>query len=106
MKLKEMEQKIFGKPNCGPKHVLLDYSKTMVKAILHEFSRELLFQYVDKVDFSQTFIHVCAYHFLQMGRRTIKKILKNTKNNSQTHFVQQILGSLNATLVWKKLDVL
>ena len=86
--------------------VLLDYSKTMVKAILREFSGESLFQYLDKVDFSQTFIHVCVYHFLQMGRRKIKEILKNTKNNFPTHFVQRILGRLNATLVWKKLDVL
>ena len=94
MKLKEMEQNIFGKANCGPKLVLLDHSKTMVKAIFREFSRELLFQYLGKVDFSQTFIHVCAYHFLQMGRRKIKKILKITRNNPQIHFVQQYFGRL------------
>ena len=45
-------------------------------------------------DFSRTFIHVCAYHFLQIGRRKIKEILKNNKSNSQIHFVQRILGRL------------
>ena len=42
--------------------------------------------------FSRTFIHVCAYHFLQIGRREIKETLKTNKNNFQIHYVQRILG--------------
>ena len=38
MKLKEMEQKIFGKPNCGPKLAIVDYSKAVIQAVLHDFS--------------------------------------------------------------------
>ena len=93
MKLKEMEQKNFGKPNDGPKLVIVDYSKAMIKAEFHEFSGELLYQYSDRAhrvihgdskkdDFSRTFIHVCAYLFLQVGRRKIKDILENNKSNS------------------------
>ena len=85
MKLKEMEQKIFGKPNCGLKLIIINYSKVMIKAVLHGFSGESLYQYLDRAcriihgdsktdDFSRTFIHVCAYHFLQMGRGKIKEI--------------------------------
>ena len=48
IKLKEMEQNIFRKPNCGLKHVLVNYSKSMIKAILCEFSGESLFQYLDR----------------------------------------------------------
>ena len=77
MKLELMAQKIFGKANYGPKSVIVDYSKAMIKAVLHEFSREPLYQYLDRAyttihgdsktdDFSITFIHACAYHFLQM----------------------------------------
>ena len=105
MKLKEIEQNIFGKPNCGSKLLIIDYGKSMIKAILYEFSGEWLFQYSDRAyrifhgdskkdNFSRTFIHVCAYHFLQMGRRKIKKILKITRNNPQIHFVQQFFGRL------------
>ena len=105
MKLKEIEQNIFGKPNCGSKLLIIDYGKSMIKAILHEFSGEWLFQYSNRAyrifhgdskkdNFSRTFIHVCAYHFLQMGRRKIKKILKITRNNPQIHFVQQFFGRL------------
>ena len=105
MKLKQMEQKIFGKPNCGPKLVIVDYSKAMIKTLLHEFSGESLYQYLDRVyriihgdskidDFNRTFIHVCAYHLFQMGRGKIKEILKHSKNNSQIHFVQRILVRL------------
>ena len=105
MKLKEIEQKISAKTNCGAKHVIVDYSKSIIKAVLHEFSGESLYQYLDRAyraihgesktnDFSGTFIQVCAYYFLQMGRRKIKEILKNSKNNSQIHFVPRILGRL------------
>ena len=77
----------------------------MIKAALHEFSEESLYQYLDRAykiihgdsktdDFCRTFIHVCAYHLLQMGRRKIKEILKSSKNNSQIHFVQRILRRL------------
>ena len=45
-------------------------------------------------DFSRTFIHISAYHFLQMGRRNIKEILKSNKKNSQIHFSQRILVRL------------
>ena len=38
MKLKEMEQKNFGKPNCGPKLAIVDYSKAVIKVALHDFS--------------------------------------------------------------------
>ena len=38
MKLKEMEQKMFGKPNCGPKLVIADYSKAEIEAVLYDFS--------------------------------------------------------------------
>ena len=38
MKLKEMEQKLLGKPNCGPKLAIVDYSKAVIKAVLHDFS--------------------------------------------------------------------
>ena len=38
MKLKEMEQKIFGKPNFGPKIAIVDYSKAVIKVVLHNFS--------------------------------------------------------------------
>ena len=38
MKPKEMEQKIFGKPNCGPKFAIVDYSKAVIKVTLHDFS--------------------------------------------------------------------
>ena len=38
MKPKETEQKIFGKPNCGPKPATVDYSKSVIKAVLHDFS--------------------------------------------------------------------
>ena len=38
MKLKEMEQNIFGKPNCGPKLAIVDYSKAVIKAELHDSS--------------------------------------------------------------------
>ena len=100
MKLEEMEQKKFGKRNCGPKVVIVDYSKAMIKAVSHEFFGESLYQYLDRAyriihgdsktdDFSRTFIHVCTYHVLQMGRRKIKEILKSSKSNSQ-----QILGRL------------
>ena len=78
MKLKGMELKIFGKPNCGPKLYIVNYSKAITKVVLHEFSGESLYQYLNRVykiihgdsktdDFSRTFIYVCAYHFLQMG---------------------------------------
>ena len=33
MRLKGMEQKFFGKPNCVPKLLIIDYSKSMIKAI-------------------------------------------------------------------------
>ena len=105
MKLKEMEQLMFGKPNCGPKLVIVDYRKVNIKAVLDEFSRESLYHYLDRTyitihgdsktdDFSRTFIHVSGYHFLQMGRRKIKEILKSNKNNSQIHFAQRILARL------------
>ena len=42
-------------------------------------------------DFSGTFIHVCAYYFLEMGRQKIKDIPNNDKNNSQIHFFHRIL---------------
>ena len=48
MKLKEMEQKNFGKPNCGPKLVMVDYSKATIKAVLHEFLGESPCQYLDR----------------------------------------------------------
>ena len=38
MKLKDMEQKIFGKPNCEPKLAIVDYSKAVIKAVLHDCS--------------------------------------------------------------------
>ena len=38
MKLKEMEQKIFRKSNCGPKLAIVDYSKAVIKAVHHDFS--------------------------------------------------------------------
>ena len=77
----------------------------MIKALLYEFSGESFFQYLDlayrivhgdgkKDDFSRTFIHVCAYHFLEMGKRKIKEILKNTKNISQINFAQRNFGRL------------
>ena len=103
MKLKEMEQKNLGKPNCGPKLVMVNYSKAAIKAVLHEFLGESPCQYLDRAyriingdsktdDFCRTFIHVCAYHFLQMGRWKIMEILKSSKNNSQIHFARRILG--------------
>ena len=77
----------------------------MIKATLHGFSEESLYQYLDRAykiihgdsktdDFSRTFIHDCANHLLQMGRRKIKEILKSSKKNSQIPFVQRILGRL------------
>ena len=30
--------KIFGKPNCVPKLAVVDYSKAVIKAVLHDFS--------------------------------------------------------------------
>ena len=48
MRLKEMEQNIFVKPNYGPKLLIIDYSKLMIKAKLHEFPEESLFQYLDR----------------------------------------------------------
>ena len=82
-----------------------NYSQALIKATLHGFSEESLYQYLDRAykiihgdsktdDFSRTFIHDCANHLLQMGRRKIKEILKSSKNNSQIHFVQRILGRL------------
>ena len=84
-KLKEMEQKNFGKSNCGPKFAVV---------VLHDFSGDCSIISWTGHDFSRTFIRIFAYHSLQMGRGKIKEILKNTKKNSQIHFVQRILGRL------------
>ena len=48
MKLKKLEQKMFGKPNCGPRLVIADYRKVNIKIVLDEFSRESLYQYLDR----------------------------------------------------------
>ena len=40
MNLKETEQKNLGKPNCGPKLAIVDYSKAVIKALLHDFSAD------------------------------------------------------------------
>ena len=87
------------------KKIIVDYRKAMIKAVLHEFSIESLYQYLDRAyniiygdsktdDFSRTFIHVSAYHFLQMERRKIKEILKNSRSNPQIHFLRPILWRL------------
>ena len=34
MRLRGMEQNFFGKPNCVPKLLIVDYSKSMIKAII------------------------------------------------------------------------
>ena len=71
-------------------------AKQRLNAVLHEFSEESPCQYLGRAyriisgdsktdDFGRTFIHVCAYHFLQMGRWKIMEILKSSKNNSQIH---------------------
>ena len=117
MKLKEIEQKISAKTNCGAKHVIVDYSKSIIKAVLHEFSGESLYQYLDRAyraihgesktnDFSGTFIQVCAYYFLQMGRRKIKEFLKIARTTLKFTLFHEFLGGLYATLIWNKLDVL
>ena len=36
IRLKEMEQKFFRKPNCGAELVITDYSKSIIKAAIHE----------------------------------------------------------------------
>ena len=83
----------------------LNIAKVIINAVLHEFSGESLHYSFDRAyriihedsktdDFSRTFIHACAYHFLQIGRWKIKEVLKNNKNNSQIHFAQKILGRL------------
>ena len=38
MNLKEMKQKNFGKPNCGPKLPIVNYSKAVIKSVLYGFS--------------------------------------------------------------------
>ena len=43
-----MEQKRFGKANCGPRFLIVEYSKPMIKVILQEFSGESLFHYLDR----------------------------------------------------------
>ena len=102
MKLKEIEQKISAKTNCGAKHVIVDYSKSIIKAVLHEFSGESLYQYLDRAyraihgesktnDFSGTFIHVSACHFLQMGSR---KFLKLARTTLKFILLNELLGGL------------
>ena len=36
--LDETEQKRFRKPNCGPKHAIVNYSEAVIKALIHYFS--------------------------------------------------------------------
>ena len=92
-----MEQKYFGKPNRGPKLVIVDYSKSIIKAVLDVFdsrsfntwtkcTNRIVYGGSKKYGFSGWFIHVCTYHLLHMGRRKINQILNFT--------VQQILGRL------------
>ena len=36
IRLKEIEQQTFGKPNCRAKLVIVDYSKSIIKVVPHE----------------------------------------------------------------------
>ena len=36
IRLKEIEQHTFGKPNCRAKLVIVDYSKSIIKVVPHE----------------------------------------------------------------------
>ena len=93
IRLKEMEQIFFS----GAEVVITDYSKSVIKAILHEIFGYSFIQFLNlafrivhrsskKYGFSRRFIHVFAYHFLPMGWRKINEIFNFT--------VQRILGRL------------
>ena len=73
MKLKEMKQKMFAKPNCGPKLVIVDYSKVIIKAVLHEFlfgqgMQEILKQ-MTLVERLFMFLHVISYKWVDEKSR-------------------------------------
>ena len=73
MKLKEMEQKMFGKANCGPKLVIVDYRKVIIKAVLCVFLFRQSIQEIVKqmtlVERLFTFLHVIPYKWVDEKSR-------------------------------------
>ena len=104
MKLRELEFQIF-RQNATPQLIVTDYSKAIIQAVLLEFNKESLHEYLNRTfritekinqqditnSSTKITLHICSYHVLKMN---FEKLKKCTKKNSIIHFCQRLLGRL------------
>ena len=86
IKLRELELQIF-RENATPQLIVTDYSKAIIQAVLLEFNKESLNEYLNryfhitqKVNQEDTtnasskiILHICSYHVLKINFEKLKK---------------------------------
>ena len=103
----ELENLRYGNEKLSnPKLILLDYSLAIIHATLSEFCSETLTNYIDRTykvvtgaasadDLSKTFLHVCSFHMMRIGRKhAAKHSGDGDEGKSKIHFALRVLGRL------------
>ena len=105
LRLKEMEQKIYGSGNgVSPNLILTDYSAAIIQLVVQEMTGNDLvtclqkaYNMVQKIDETRqigTVFCICSFPFLKLNREKMKKHYNKKEDNVKVHFSQRILGRL------------
>ena len=104
LRFKEIELKLFGNYKV-PSRIVTEFSKAMMQAVLQEYLRENIAQYLSRVfritkgiipdeENKTTSLHVCSFHFLKLNKDFINKKYDRKNNRSKLHFCLRSLGRL------------
>ena len=88
-----------------PSRIVTEFSKAMMQAVLQEYLRENIAQYLSRVfritkgiipddENKTTSLHVCSFHFLKLNKDFINKKYDRKNNRSKLHFCLRSLGRL------------
>ena len=106
IKLRELELQIF-RENATPQLIVTDYSKAIIQAVLLEFNKESLNEYLNryfhitqKVNQEDTtnasskiILHICSYHVLKINFEKLKKKCCTKQTNKKKKFNNPFLST-------------
>ena len=94
MKLRELEFQIF-RENATPQLIVTGYNKAIIQAVLLEFNKESLNEYLNRIfhitekinqedttnNSRKITLYICSYHVLKINFEELKKCTKKMNNS-------------------------